>query len=436
MTERSEFDTVILGAGLTGLSYSYHANKQIPIFEKEAAVGGLTRTISDGKYKFDLAPHLLHFRSDEIRHLVLDELGMKANKHGRSARIYFENKLMPYPFELHLKQVSNSVRDDCLAGLDEVNSDIRSQEDKLRSGSFENYTLQAFGSGISKHYLLPYNRKIWDTDPAEMTCEWMRFLPTADMEKIRESAFAENNENFGYNTEFYYPSEGGMQDMANAFAARLDNVSLEYEATGIDLDRRELVFSNGKHVSYNQLISTIPLRQLISICNKPELASKAGDLISTRVYIVNVVIKGEVPEGVHWMYFPSPDLDFFRISLPKNYFDNCAPDGEHIISVEVSSRDPIADVSELESRIIAQLRSVDVFRIDEVVFCHTDAIACAYCIYDKQRTVLVDEISRELQNYNIVSTGRYGRWEYSAMEDAIVYGKQLAANDASQTSNV
>ena len=417
---------MILGAGLTGLSFSYYSGRNIPLFEMESCAGGLIRTQKVGKYKFDLAPHLLHFRSETIRKLVLEELNLNVTSHTRKARIYFEKKLIPYPFELNLNQISAEIRDDCIVGLNSIDANIRSNEKSIRSGSYHDYALKAFGPGIANHYLLPYNRKIWDTDPKEMNCEWMRMLPTADLEKIRNNAFFENMDEFGYNTEFYYPSEGGMQDLADLLSHKLSNLYLKHKAVSIDVEKKVVIFENGREERYKTLISTLPLNQLVQLTARQNMIKQAELLISTAVTVVNVVVKGAVPEGVHWIYFPNKDLDFFRVSLPKNYFPNCAPDNEHIISVEVSNRKKIMDIELLEKKIIDQLKLTNVFEIKEVVFCHTDVLPSAYCIYDTARAEIVKNLSDELESFGIFSSGRYGKWEYSAMQDALTYGLELA----------
>lgn len=424
MQERNQ--TVVLGAGLTGLSLAYHLDPATPVYERESKVGGLVRTVTKGPYKFDLAPHLLHFRSDEIKDLVLNKLGLSVKDHQRRAMIYFRRRLMPYPFELNLYQTPDEVRDDCLKGLNQVSTDLRANEDQIRSGSFQQYAMQAFGAGICDHYLLPYNRKIWATDPDRMTCEWMRFLPTADLEKIRANALAPNDDRFGYNTCFYYPTENGIQDLADAFAAKLSRVQLNQRASGIDLENKTVTFQSGKTVAYERLVSTIPLKSLAYLSGRADLIELASDLVNTTVHIVNVVIKGKVPEGVHWAYFPESDVVFYRVSFPKNYFDRSAPDGLHIISAEVGRRDPLPDLEALTRQVVAQLKTQPIFEVDEVVDTHVETIPHAYCIYDELRTARVNELRRRFRSHDVFCTGRYGRWEYSAMEDAIRYGRELA----------
>lgn len=417
---------VVLGAGLAGLSFAYHYGNSVAVYEKELEPGGIVRTIAQGPYRFDLAPHLLHIRSPEITDLVTNKLGLSLNKHQRRSKIYIGGVVIPYPFELNLKQVPEHIRNECLDGLNQIELHDRNNEAMLRSGSYGEYVMKAFGPGIAKHYLLPYNRKIWDTNPYEMTCEWMRFLPTAEIDQIRKNAFEENNDEFGYNTVFYYPAQRGISDLSNAFAENIPRLKLGNEAISIDPELRIVRFSTGREVSYNTLVSTMPLNDLARLVGNDQMELLAADLLFTSVYVVNVVIRGKVPDDTHWMYFPDTDLSFYRISFPKAYSNLCAPDGEHIIVVEIGSRRHDLEFAPLEKKVVEELKQLEIFEIDEIIRIHTECLRTAYVIYDKQRTERVTALHGLLWEKNILSIGRYGNWEYAAMEDAIVQGRDAA----------
>ncbi len=364
-----KFDTVVLGAGLTGLSFAFHFDKTIPVYEKQSRVGGLVRTEDKNGFKFDFAPHLLHLRSNYVKNLIFNTLGLQMDKHNRKAVIYCDERIIPYPFELNLYGLSDKVKNECLKGLEELEKNERDNLEVLQSGSYEDYALRAFGSGIANHYLLPYTQKVWDTDPSEMTCEWMRFLPTAKLEQIKRNANQPNSDRFGYNSEFYYPSRYGIQELANVFAKKLSNIHLNEEAFEIDTTNKIVSFVNGKQVHYETLISTLPLRDLVNMTDLERLKELAGELKSTSVYTINLVVTGKVPEGVHWMYFPDSDIEFYRISFPKNYFLNCTPNDEQIIAVEVGSRDKNLNIEKIRQRVVrSTIKKVILWKTNTIKF--------------------------------------------------------------------
>jgi len=423
-----KYGTVVIGAGLTGLSFAYHYDKKIPIYEQNATVGGLVRTLKFNSYRFDFAPHLLHLRTDYVKRLLFDTLGLDCKKHKRKAAIYFEKKIIPYPFELNLYALSNKVKSDCLKGLNAINSSDRAKIQTLQFNSYREYALNAFGSGIANHYLLPYNRKVWDTEPGELTCEWMGFLPTANVEEILDSVerLSHRNNRFGYNPEFFYPSNGGIQELPDVFANKLLNINLNKRVYEIDVFKKKVEFVDGKYIHYERLVSTIPLNKLIFMINLKKYSRLASELKNTSVYSTNIVIDGKVPEGLHWLYFPDNDYDFYRISFPKNYFQNCSPNDEQVITVEVGSRDHNLNIEKLMTKIIKQILTMDIFDINDIIYTRSMKIPVAYCIFDKNRSRVVKILREELENFNIISVGSYGQWNYLGMEDVILRGRELA----------
>jgi len=53
-------------------------------------------------------------------------------------------------------------------------------------------------------------------------------------------------------------------------------------------------------------------------------------------------------------------------------------------------------------------------------------IPYAYPIYNKKRKNTLEEIKNLLKNYNVFLAGRFGKWEYSYMEESILEGRRIA----------
>ena len=67
-------ETLILGAGLSGLSTAYHLEGGFHLLEKSDRPGGLCKsesvTTKEGTFWFDHTGHWLHLRDPEMRALV------------------------------------------------------------------------------------------------------------------------------------------------------------------------------------------------------------------------------------------------------------------------------------------------------------------------------------------------------------------------------
>ncbi len=80
----------------------------------------------------------------------------------------------------------------------------------------------------------------------------------------------------------------------------------------------------------------------------------------------------------------------------------------------------------LENSIIV-LKKMEILNDDmtEMEF-HWKFIDSGYVVYDKNRDSALKNIFAFLENRQIFSIGRYGAWEYSNMEDAILHGRNVA----------
>jgi protoporphyrinogen oxidase len=59
---------------------------------------------------------------------------------------------------------------ECLLGLIEAQ---KQPLDKSRFENFEELILGVFGRGIAKHFMMPYNFKVWAHPPRLMNKEWI-----------------------------------------------------------------------------------------------------------------------------------------------------------------------------------------------------------------------------------------------------------------------
>ena len=58
---------LIIGAGISGLTFANYTKNNYLILEKESEVGGYCRTIKKGDFIWDYAGHFFHFKTDAVR---------------------------------------------------------------------------------------------------------------------------------------------------------------------------------------------------------------------------------------------------------------------------------------------------------------------------------------------------------------------------------
>jgi protoporphyrinogen oxidase len=421
-------EVVILGGGLAGLSTAYHLKRSFLLFEKEERVGGLCRSIKKDGFTFDFTGHLLHFRRDEIKNLVFSLLEGNIPRHRRRSFIYSKGVYTRYPFQANSYGLPPEVQAECILGF------IEAQNQKKKEGeirTFEDWTLYHFGKGIANHFMVPYNEKLWTVHPRRLTTDWLkRFVPTPSLREVISGALSDQRKGFGYNAFFYYPGEGGIEVLPRAITSRLPGIRTGIEAKKIAIREKKVLFSTGEYVSYRFLVSTLPLPELIRIITPaPEEIKKAAESLAyASVYNLNLGIKGRRRKKRHWIYFPEPEFPFYRIGSPPFFSNNMAPPGFSSVYTEVSySRHRPLDKASIYSQVVAGLIRAGIIKGEEEIVCRLPLdINYGYVIYDEERRKSLPLINEFLNGANIYSIGRYGAWEYSAMEDALFQGKKTA----------
>ncbi len=426
---------LIIGAGLTGLSTACHLkNKDYIICEKEATPGGLCRTMEKDGFLFDFTGHLLHFRRDCIKELVFRFLKNNLIRHERHSYIYSKEVYTEYPFQYHTYGLPTEVVFECVMGF--VESVVRNRRSELRSRkrveiSFEKWIYENFGPGIARHFMVPFNEKLWRRPLSEMTTDWVSWLiPMPSLEDVIKGALGYNSDKPGYNASFYYPVRGGISVLPESFLPHIHNLKLNTELLEIHTRKKKAVLSNGDTVRYEYLVSTIPLPELIMRCvDIPKrIREHAGKLAYVSIYNISMGIEREKISDRHWVYFPEKGFPFYRVGFQSNLSPNMAPQGFSSCYIEISHR-PDARITDkkLLSVVVEGMERCNILKKGEkIVLKDVRDIQYGYVIYDRHRMKVVPNILESLEKIGIYSTGRYGAWEHSSMEDAIEEGRVVA----------
>lgn len=425
--------TVILGAGISGLSAAYALQEISPcsysLYEQAPTVGGLCRTQQVDGYEFDTVSHVLHFRSDQTRNLVQEILDEKLIRQERSAWIYFQRRYVPYPFQTHLSALPWGAQADCLKGY--IKAWVkRKTKHRCEPGNFGEWVNQYFGDGIARHFMRPYNRKLWGTAPEQLGLDWIRpFVPRTELRQIISNVVSgKNHHQAGYNPWFYYPAQGGIQKVCEAFRSRLQAVYLEQEAVELNLAQRTIRFRDGSEATYNRLISTMPLPSLIErVKDIPEdLQGAVKALRWTSLLNLTYCLRRPLPRPYHWAYFPEEQFPFFRLVFPSNISPSLAPQGGGLIAAEISNPAP-GQEENLERQVRAELHSLGwIERSEDVARVVRNYFPYAYPVHDLQRAESVDRLLKFLESKQVWSIGRFGAWKYSSIDDAITEAFRVA----------
>jgi protoporphyrinogen oxidase len=425
---------VIVGAGLAGLSTAYHL-KGLPyrLFEMEKEAGGLCRSFEKEGFTFDLTGHLLHFRQAGIKELVEHLLPGRLVKHSRRSFIYSHRTYTEYPYQVNTHGLPPEVIRECLLGFIATLTSAPASLESERS--FKTWIMENLGDGFAKHFMVPFNEKLWQVSLDELTSDWVSWLiPKPQLRDVINGALGIKDKEFGYNPSFLYPDRGGIAVLPQAFLPAVNEIDYGSELIEVETECRRALFRNGRGgprvENYEALISTIPVPELVRRCvDLPtEIREAAAGLRWVSVSNVNLAVGRESVSDKHWIYFPEPEYPFYRAGFPMNFSPGLGRPGCSSLYVEVShAPTEVIPPATLLKQVREGLERAGVLRPDDdIVVSDVQDIHYAYVLFDRHRAAVLSAILGELERRGIFSIGRYGRWEHTSMEDAVAQGKELA----------
>lgn len=417
--------TIIIGAGISGLTYAYFTKSPYEVLESKDYPGGLCTSFYENGYTFDCSGHFIHIKDKKVKTFV-DKLTQGTDEITRKASIFFKDDFIPYPFQANLYYLDPKTKKECTDGI------LNRKNIKINPKMpFIDWSEAMFGKGITKHFMKPYNSKLWSYDLNRMTAEWTGpFVPRPDAETIIRSAYSKDKKDYGYNSVFYYPKIGGCKALIDGLLKKV-KVSLNSKVSKIDLKSKNLFSSNGKEYKFNRIISTQPLPELIDqIQDIPVSIKNASQkLIHNSVRCINIGIRSKngIPKILkdrHWIYIPEKNFSFYRLGIYSNVNKNSAPENCYSFYIEFSSLNGKYKNSE---NIIEDLKKTGFIRKnDKIEAVNIIDMPYAYIIFDKNRERSLKTINTFLNKNNIYSIGRYGAWEYSFIEKNIIDAQKLA----------
>jgi protoporphyrinogen oxidase len=420
---------VILGGGLTGISTAVHLRAPWVLFEREDRLGGHARTDEHDGWRFDKTGHWLHLRDAGVKQLVDEILPGQMTPIARRAKIFSHGLLTRFPFQANLHGLPPEVVKECLLGV--IEAKVRGQG-VAEPKNFEEYCLQHFGAGISKHFMIPYNEKLWGVPPREITAAWCsRFVPLPNLEQIVAGAVGAGPPEMGYNVSFLYPKAGGIETFTRALQTRMrteqGRVHTRTSPDVIDWERREVVVG-GERIPYRALVASIPLPELLKRMPDlpPDIEAHAARLRCTTLRYLNIASRAKPSADWHWIYVPETKYPFYRVNVFSSAMPTMAPAGGASICVEMSDRGPIGEGA-LRDSVAALVAAGALTSPEDVVFADRKEIQYAYVVFDDHYYAATHAIFRFLESNGIYPRGRYGAWTYNAMEDCVLAGREVAA---------
>lgn len=428
-------EVVVLGAGLTGLSVAYHLESHnyhdYLVFEQDSRPGGLLKTETSNDFSFDYTGHYLHISDPYFREFLNDIADLNANFDVicRQSSIFLLDRYLNYPFQKNLYGLPANAIYECVNGFINRKTGIKNPK------NFYTWVLKYFGAGVGKYFFYPYNSKLLNYNLKKIVPSWTgRFVPQTDLKSMLYGALESSPEKFvGYNHSFYYPKQGGIEFLIKNITAKLKkNIKISYKVASVDLMSKTVSFENGHTEKYKYLVSTIPLKNLLEYTKNSSSKNYARDakkLLSTSVINFNMGFKQDFIGNDHWTYFPEAKFPFYRLGFWHNVSSSLVQKNKTSIYGETSfvqGTKTQKQINNLTEKSIAKALSYLQISDNDVLAKKIFNIEYAYIIYDEWREKNLKKLLQDLSSQQIYSVGRFGGWNYSSMQEAVISGKTVA----------
>lgn len=412
---------LIIGAGISGLTFANYVKGDYLIVEKESKPGGYCKTIKRNGYVWDYSGHFFHFNTKEFKDIFLKRVPKEDIVYNnKCTKILYKGNFIDFPFQTNIHQLEKQEFIDCLY-------DLFTKEERDHYDNFLDMLYGKFGKAIVEKFLKPYNEKLYAVDLSKLDVDAMgRFFPYADKEAIIRNM--KSNKYDSYNMNFLYPKNGASV-FIDVLYNELDknNVLLNTSVEFLDLNSKKATLSNGKVVEYEYLINTIPLNKFLELIGGHN--NLLNDMSYNKVLVFNLGFDKPSPlcKNEHWIYVPSKDCNYYRVGFYNNIL------GEKKLSMYVEIG--FDKTSKITSSIINEqlkltlnnlMKSGIINNKMKLVDYETIVMDPAYVHIETELTSRIDKLKMELEEKKVFTIGRYGAWIYNSMEDSMVKAKELA----------
>ncbi len=328
-------DIGILGGGISGLFTAYFLGGDVEVLEGDDRVGGLARCFGGEGFRSDIGGHILFSKDKEALAHELAALGDNRRQGIRANKILYGGLHVKYPFENGIDILPKEDR------VDILHSFIDNPHKATTPTNFREWMYHVFGDGITNRYLLPYNEKIWKTDPSQMSLEWVGRVPTIDLRDLIKTAIGIQTEGYTHQLYFDYPKTGGFESLPKAVAAKIaSKITTGFRVAKVKrIDGGFAVISTtGEERRYKQLVATIPLTTLFAALDDvPKDVNDTAHALrfnSLRVVLVGVNVTN-LPAYTA-LYVPEPKSLYHRVCYNQVFSPDMVPAGCNSVSCEIT----------------------------------------------------------------------------------------------------
>lgn len=384
---------VVAGAGPAGLTAALELLRGSDItpivFEADDQVGGISKTINYRGNRMDLGGHRFFSKSDwvmrwwqEILPVAREQsysdkplrITYRRQSRGvpggpvasassdsvmlvrqRLSRIFYRRRFFDYPLKISANTLTNLGLPETLRiGVSYARAQLMRRAPEI---SLEDFLVNRFGQRLYRTFFKEYTEKVWGVPCGRISAEWgsQRIKGLSVAKAVRNAITRPFHSAAGTtqkHTEtslierFLYPKFGPGQlweEVANKVAAQGGTIYLGHRVVGIEREDamvtavtvREERSGSVRRVPCDQLISTMPVRDLIQLLNPEDShVKRVADALPYRDFITAGLLLrrmnatpgaragGSYRNGMppdNWIYIQEPRVRIGRLQIFNNW---------------------------------------------------------------------------------------------------------------------
>ncbi|CAM4109925.1 Protoporphyrinogen oxidase [Pedobacter westerhofensis] len=445
---------LILGAGLAGISCSYHLGHECLVVEKNGYPGGHIYSHHINGFTWDEGPHVSFTKHQYVKDLFEEAVGGDFLEYPVYPTNYYKGSWVPHPAQSNLHAVPEPVRSKCLSDFLESRTEV----ENINPSNYYEWLQAAFGNEFSNEFVTAYTEKYWTVHPRHLTTDWVGgrvFFP--DIETVKKGFEGPLDQSTHYITSVRYPNKGGYFSYTDKMVKGM-NVEYDKCVQRIDLNEKVVYFEDGSMQQYTKLINTLPLPEFIKFIDAGESIKGAAENLScSELLLLNFVVGHPATNSAHWLYVYDLDKYSTRINFTELLSPNNGVAGKCGIQVEVyfsKYKKQEQSLAEITQKVTEELIEMGLIRSEQYIEeTHTNFIKYANVIFDHKREESLNKILSYLSSFgllrekddlepmtdwntkleispvenlgDLVLAGRFGQWKYYWTDDCILRGKYI-----------
>jgi protoporphyrinogen oxidase len=402
---------VVIGAGISGLSAAQALGGEFLVLEKSNVAGGLSGQYRAGGFAFDHGGHYFHFQGKpEVRSHVEKFHAFRCYQ--RDSKVLLMERFIPFSLQYHLAYLPAMLRKAIVAEI------------RCRRGGdaadLEKFLLANFGNRFFHLFFEPFLKKFYNRHLSELISGMDKgSIPVPRREDMLAGSVGRKIFHEGYNPVFFYPVRSLQQFIENYSRPLSGRIRFSERVIGVEPRNKKVLTTCGSY-SYEHLISTMPLKELLGIISPP-LPFPRQRLQHLSTLVINAVL-AKRRRRFHWLYLPEKRFPFYRIG----YYPRSGTVAVYLEKT-IAARTPLVPMRLFRDMAFTLRRTGMIASRDEVLFHDLKKIPVSYVVFDRDWPRLVPAILEYLRGQQIHSIGRYGSWNYSSMADDIQMARETAA---------